>query len=114
MAFYSFILATILPAVAVMIHCIVNIMKGRALETYDLVIMDHPVLTSLNVSYLEVFIGDVITILAVLAALGARHYYYRDERDFMRKYKIKGKTGFTKDFTHGKHSQDSGDFSDGD
>ncbi len=109
MGFYAFILATIIPTLGVMLHCVVNILQGKGLETYDLVIMDHPVLTNLGVSYIEVFIGDFIALIALMASVGARYYFYRDERNFIQKYKIKGKTGFSKDFNSSK-VDDIGEF----
>jgi len=113
--FILFLIASILPALGVVAHCIVNIANGKALETYDLVIMDHPVLTNLGVSYLEVLIYDVIYLLALAVGLLWRYYHYKDERDFMRKYNIKGETGFTQDFKASGSSRSHGysnDFSD--
>ena len=109
MQFTIFIVLTLLAPVAVMIHCLINIAQGNALHTYDLVIMDHPVLTNLDVTYLEVFIADLLTIIAFIVALALRYFYYRHERDFIKKYNIQAKTGFTRDF---KPSQSTTDYQD--
>ena len=109
--FAVFLFVTITPMLGVMLHCGYNIYSGNALETYDLIIMGHPVLTSLGVSYLEVLIADVVTFFALIIGLAFRYYYYRDERDFMKKYNIKGKTGFTSDFNSKSSSGNSYDSS---
>lgn len=91
--FFIFLFAcTVVSMLGVMLHCGYNIYLGNALETFDIIIMDHPVLTSLGVSYLEVLIGDVCILLALIIVWGLRYHYYKDERDFIKKYNIKGKT----------------------
>ncbi|TNC85834.1 MAG: hypothetical protein CSH37_06285 [Thalassolituus sp.] len=96
--FAILILASVVPILGVMIHCGYNIYLGNGLETYDLVIMDHPILTNLGVSYVEVLIYDAFAFLVLVIGLLFRYYHYRDERDFMKKYNLKGKTGFGSDF----------------
>lgn len=93
-----FLISIILPALGVVAHCTVQIFEGKALEHYDLVIMDHPILTNWGATYLEVLIGDVLLLVVLIVGLIFRHLHYGDERDFMKKYNIKGKTGFTRDF----------------
>lgn len=104
--FMVFVAAVCLPSVAAGFHCLLNIWRGKALETFGLGIMAHPILTNLGVTYLEVFIGSMVTLIALLVGLYLRYRYYRDERDFMKKYNIKGKAGFSRDFKpsgHGNH-----------
>jgi len=101
-----FLLGVIGPIVGVMAHCGYNIYLGNALETYDLIIMDHPVLTNLGVSYLEVLLADVAVLIALGVGLAFRYYHYKDERDFIKKYNLKRNTGFYSDFSS-KSSLDS-------
>ncbi len=89
-----FIIATMLPAFGVTVHCLFNIWQGKALEPYVLVIMDHPILTNLGATYFDILIGDLVVLISVILALYLRHRHYRDERDFLKKYNVKGKTGF--------------------
>ena len=93
-----FLLGVVGPILGVMVHCGYNIYLGNALETYDLIIMDHPVLTNLGVSYLEVLLADAAVFIALGIGLAFRYFYYKDERDFIKKYNLKGKTGFYSDF----------------
>lgn len=101
--FIVFVVAICLPSVVVGFHCLLNIWRGKALETFDVGIMAHPILTNLGVTYLEVFIGDIVTLIALLVGLYLRYRYYRDERDFMKKYNIKGKSGFSQNFKPSGH-----------
>ena len=112
--FMIFLLATLLPFLGVIIHCSYNIYLGKGLDTYDLIIMDHPVLTNLGVSYLEVLIADVATLVALLVGLLIRYNYYKDERDFIKKYKLNAKTGFYQDFKNssGSTNERGADFDD--
>ncbi len=103
--FIILVSALLLPSVAVDFYCLFNIYHGRALETFDLVIMAHPILTNLGVTYLEVLVGNIITLVAILVGIYLRYRYYRDELDLMKKYNIKGKTGFSQDFKHSSGSQ---------
>lgn len=96
--FLMFLTAMILPAVGVIAHCAVNISQGRAFETYHLIVMDHPILTNLGATYLEVLVGDALALLALFIGLYLRYRHYSDERDFMRKYNIRGSTGFSRDY----------------
>ncbi len=76
--------------------------------------MDHPVLTNLGVSYLEVLIADIATLVALLVGLLIRYNYYKDERDFIKKYKLNAKTGFYQDFKNssGSTNERGADFDD--
>lgn len=98
LGFVIFLMATILPFLGVIVHCSYNIYLGKGLDTYNLIIMDHPVLTNLGVSYLEVLIVDIATLVAIFVGLLIRYSYYKDERDFIKKYKLNAKTGFYQDF----------------
>ena len=105
LGFVIFLMATILPFLGVIVHCSYNIYLGKGLDTYNLIIMDHPVLTNLGVSYLEVLIADIATLVAIFVGLLIRYSYYKDERDFIKKYKLNAKTGFYQDF---KNTSSSG------
>jgi ABC-type sulfate transport system permease component len=105
LGFVILVLALALPFLGVIAHCSYNIYIGNGLDTYDLIVMDHPVLTNLGVSYLEVLIADVATLVAVFVGILMRYNYYKDERDFIKKYNLNVKTGFSRDF---KNSGSSG------
>lgn len=103
--FIVLITVLFLPSVAVGFHCLFNIFHGKALETFDLTIMAHPVLTNLGVTYIEVLVGNIITLVAIFIGFYLRYRHYRDERDLMRKYNIKGKTGFSQEFKPSSSNQ---------
>ena len=93
-----FLVGSLLPILGIIAWCVFNIVEGRSLETFDLAFMSHPVFTNLGASYLEMFIFNFIALIVIFLSTYLRYVYFADERDFMKKYNIKGKTGFGSDF----------------
>ena len=51
-------------------------------------------------------------LIALVVGLIGRYFYFRDEREFLKKYKIKGKTGFWEPFRSSDSDRDYHDYGD--
>jgi hypothetical protein len=104
------ILAIILPALGTAAYCAFKVASGEGHEQFRLGFVDIPKYLGAGASYLDILILDGMMVVALVVGFGLRYYHYRDERDFLKKYKIKGETGFTSDLKPSKGS--SGFFDD--
>lgn len=84
-------------SVGAVLYSLDKVLRGQALEPFKLGNVPVPWLLGAGASYLEVLILLVALIIAFVVALAVRWHYYRDERDFRRKYKIPGKGAFGRD-----------------
>ncbi len=81
------------PPVGIAFHCVYQVSIGNGHEQFRLGFVDVPKYLGAGASYLDVLILDALIILALFVGLGFRYYYFRHERDFIKKYNIKVKTG---------------------
>ena len=79
------------PPVGIALHCVYQVSIGNGHEQFRLAFVDIPKYLGAGASYLDVLILDVLIILALCVGLGLRYYYFRHERDFIKKYNIKVK-----------------------
>ena len=77
------------PPIGVAVHCAYQVSIGNGHEQFRLAFVDVPKYLGAGASYLDVLIFDVLVGLALLVGLGYRYYYFRHERDFIKKYNIK-------------------------
>jgi hypothetical protein len=93
------------------LYCLVHVLNGKGHETFKMPMVDR-LFTWIDASYMDVLILDGALLIALIVGLIFRYFYYSDERDFLRKYKIKDKTGFWGPFRSsdgGRDYPDSGD-----
>ncbi len=101
--------AFIAPPAGMAFHCLHQVVIGSGHEQFRLDFVDIPKYLGAGASYLDVLIYDVFVVLALLVGLGYRYYYFRHERDFIKKYNIKAETGFKSIFKSRSGSRGSGD-----
>jgi hypothetical protein len=94
------------------LYCLVQVLKGRGHETFHMIVMEHPVFTFINASFMDVLIFEAGMLIALVVGLVWRYFYYRDEREFLKKYKIKGKTGFWGPIRSNDSERDYNDYGD--
>jgi len=83
---------------------------GNGLLQYRLGFIEVPKYLGAGASYLDVLILNACAVLALLIGIGLRYYHYRHERDFIRKYKIEGETGFKSIFSPSKSNNSGGSY----
>lgn len=102
------------PPVCMALHCVHQVVIGNGHEQFRLAFVDVPKYLGAGASYLDVLIYDAFVVLALLVGLGYRYYYFRHERDFIKKYNIKAETGFKSMFKSSSGSRGSGNNDSGD
>lgn len=113
------LVAILAPSLGVTFHCAYQISIGNGHEQFRLVFVDVPKYLGAGASFLDVLILDALIVLALLVSLGFRYYYFRHERDFIKKYNVEAETGFTSlskgsSRSKGISDSDGGDFGCGD
>lgn len=109
------------PPLGMAFHCAYQVSIGNGHEQFQLGFVDIPTYLGAGASYLDVLILNCFAVLALLAGLGFRYYYFRHERDFIKKYNIEAETGFKSIFKSSSRSKggdsydsDGGGFDGGD
>jgi hypothetical protein len=76
-----------------------QVYAGRGLEQFKLGHVDIPKFLGAGATFLDVFILNIATVIALLIALYCRYRYYEPERDILRKLgkEKEGRTGFWDD-----------------
>ncbi len=76
-----------------------QVYAGRGLEQFKLGNVDIPKLLGAGATFLDVFILNIATTIALVIALYCRYRYYEPERDILRKLgkEKEGSTGFWDD-----------------
>ncbi len=115
------LIALLGPPLGMAFYCAYQVSIGSGHEQFRLGFVDVPKYLGAGASYLDVLILDVFVVLALLAGLGYRYYYFRHERDFIKKYNIDAETGVKSLFKsssrtkgNGNYDSDGGDFGGGD
>ncbi|MAM89513.1 MAG: hypothetical protein CME36_19610 [unclassified Hahellaceae] len=91
------IAALALPPLCLTGYCWYKVATGEGAEQFRLGFVDIPKYLGAGASYLDVLILNICVLLVLAVGFAVRYYQYRHERDFMRKYGIKGGTGFVRD-----------------
>jgi len=92
------------PFLGNLVHCAYQVSIGNGLLQYRLGFIEVPKYLGAGASYQDVLILNVCAVLALLIGIALRYYHYRHERDFIRKHKIEGETGFKSIFSPSKSS----------
>jgi len=115
------IIALVGPPMGMTIYCAYQVAIGNGLEQFQLEFVDIPKFLGAGASFLDVLILNCLIVIAIWGGLGYRYYYYRHERDFIKKYNIDADTGFKSIFKSSSRSRgnsnydnDGGDFGGGD
>lgn len=101
------LVAIIAPPLGVAFYCAYQVSIGNGHEQFRLAFVDVPKYLGAGASYLDVLILDAIAVLALLVGLGFRYYYFRHERDFIKKYNIETETGIKSLFKRPSRSKAS-------
>lgn len=89
--------------------CLLKVQAGQGLQPFRLGMVDMPRFLGAGASYLDVLLLCLLVPAALLTALLLRYRYYRDERDFLRRHGLPGRTGFWGGLRGARETTDTAD-----